>query len=122
MWLPKFLHNPLQLLIRLEQILVDLVNLFSKFQNLAVGFVDELSSDLKPIFPSLYPLENLLNPLIDLLISLLPLLHFLHFKFSWSIVAAWFGLEPARFRSLKQSLSFLSQGFLLSHDLLLEFA
>ena len=120
MRLSQFLNDPLELLIGLEQIFVDLVHLFSKGQNFAVRFVNQLSSRLEAVFPSLNALYDLLEALVDFLVSLFPLLHFLHFHLAGAVAARGLGVEPARLWPLEQSLPFLRQSFFLPHYLFLE--
>ena len=100
MWFSKLSHNIFELFIGVEQVLVYVVYLGRQLNYLTVRLVNQFSSRLEALLPSAYAVNDLIDPLVDFLVSSLPLVHFLNFYLGRVVVVGRLGLEAPCLGSL----------------------
>lgn len=100
MWFSKLSHNIFELFIGVEQVLVYVIYLGRQLNYLTVRLVNQFSSGFEALLPSAYAVNDLIDPLVDFLVSSLPLVHFLNFYLGRAVVVGRLGLEAPCLGSL----------------------
>jgi hypothetical protein len=116
MRLAHLLHNTFELFVGSEKVLVHLIHLLCQLHDLIVRLLDQLTSHLQALLPTLYSSQDLLDLTIDLLIHLLPLLHLRQLHLSSILRSVLIANYPVivLFARLEKLLSHLSVGLLLA--------